>query len=320
MEPVVSCVQIRRDALWWFDDRVVDLDPSQTQWDRNEPFVVALTQLLYTYFYCASRPVLRREIDSLARNSPTQPLTPDLAAANPGKGRRERDWECVQIPSNSQTFIVRKGGLSVSAPAHYVRSTNLGAVSVGKHVIVDAPSGSMNRSAGYYVAHSDADFDYSQSLSRIYINIRPDAAAALLRDVCCELNATGQQFDLKIANDAAYYHRSDVAVLYSPRARLVEVWLSVRPILVRYSAQLRSPVPALVRRLLPGVGAADDPSTGSSFGLDRCQAVAIGLARSLGERSSTARLRAISSAMVEQDIDPDAPYLTAHRADSYAAL
>ena len=220
-------------------------------------------------------------------------------------------------------MIVRKGGLSLSAPAHFVRSADRGRVRAGAPVLVNTPSGSMNRAVGYYVAHSDADMDYDQPLTRIYVNVGPGGGAALLRDLCEQLNTAEQPFDFKVANDIALYHRCDVAVLYVPRARAGDIWTVLRPVLGRHSRHLRPPVPALVHRLRPGVGVADDPANGYSFGLDRCRAIATGLVRAAAETAEdpwATRLVAVSSALAEHGINPAFPYLTADRSDPYAAL
>jgi HopA1 effector protein family len=315
---VVDGLSITDVDVRWFGDRWVKRVPAGDG-DDVAALSAIVAGLLYSHVYSVSRPMLRRELEGLVRATVSRSLGPMLAAANPGHGRREAGWECVRVLPDAGVVIVRKRGLQVMAEAVRVRAADLGSVRTGAPLVVDTPSGSMNRSAGYYVAHSDADLDYGAPLARLYVDVSPDGAASVLRQVCTALNRCGLAFDFKVASDAAHFHRCDVAVLYAPRAAVANVWDAVRPVLAANAAMLRPPVPAWTRAIIPGVGAADDPANGTSFGMDRCHAVALGLVRAASAPRDE-RLAAVTAAFVEQGIDPVSPHLTLGADDPYAGL
>lgn len=303
----------------WFGDRWSRRPPPAGD-DAEAALVVIITQLLYSHFYSVSRPMLRRELDGLVSSTVPRGLGPALAVANPGHGRREAGWQCMRVVGPERSVVVRKHGLQLLAPAELVRPANLSRLDPGTPVIVDTPAGSMNRSAGYYVAHSDADLDYQQPMARLYLNVSPDSGPGLLHDLCGSLNAAGRAFDLKMASDAAHFYRADVGVLYIPRPEVASVWDVVRPVLARGAHLLRSVVPALTCRITAGVGAADDPGSGTSFGLDRCRAMAVGLVRTAESLSVANRVAAVTAAFEESGIDPLSPYLSFGRDDPYGGL
>ncbi|MGB8020868.1 MAG: T3SS effector HopA1 family protein [Candidatus Nanopelagicales bacterium] len=319
--PLLAAVRVDGRVARWFGERI-ELVPRGAALGRasDDLPTQALTQLLYTYYYTVSRPVLRQELDSLMRNTAPRSLASQLAAANPGAGRREGGWRCVRVRPEQGRVVVHKGDLAVSAPVQLVRPRAGGSVGPGQSVVVDTPAGSLNRSAGFYVAHSDADLDYLEPLTRMYVNVSPDGAAEWLHDACTRLNGAGLPFDLKVANDAAHFHRCDVAVLYFPRRLVPAFWQILAPLLADRVDQLRSTVPGLVLRVRPGVGVADDPANGRSFGLDRCRAIAAGLLHAASDGPIADPLTAVSAALADGGIDPTRPHLHSGREDVYAQL
>lgn len=321
LRPLLAAVRVDGRAAWWFGQRI-ELVPRGTVLDGGSADLTtqALTQILYTYYYTVSRPVLRQELDSLMRNSASRSIAGELAAANPGSGRRERGWRCVRVRPVQGRVVVQKGDLAVSAPAHLVRSLAGGSVGPGESVVVDTPAGSMNRSVGFYVAHSDADLDYVEPLTRMYVNVSPEGAAGWLHDAGTRLNGAGLPFDLKIANDVAHFHRCDVAVLYFPRRLVPSFWQLLAPLLAGRVDHLRPTVPGLVLRVRPGVGVADDPANGRSFGQDRCRAIASGLFRAAADGPTADPIAAIAEALADEGIDPARPHLRVGTEDVYEQL
>ncbi len=94
---------------------------------------------------------------------------------------------------------------------------------------------------------------------------------------------------------------------------LAEVYGEVR-------GDLKRPVPALTKRIAPGVGLAEDPEGGNdSFGMHRCRLLAEGLVRGWerGAESVEDRLAVVIETFEEAGIDPERPYLNPGSVDDY---
>jgi hypothetical protein len=87
------------------------------------------------------------------------------------------------------------------------------------------PKDAIPRSPGFYTALSDAPFAPVPSMPvvRLYWNVAPDSAIALMRAVTRSLNANGVPYLLKVRADPAGFNRCDAAVLYVPVSDAREV-------------------------------------------------------------------------------------------------
>jgi HopA1 effector protein family len=78
------------------------------------------------------------------------------------------------------------------------------------------------------------------------------------------------------------------------------------------AAGLRPETPLFARTLRPGVGIAEDPNTGESFGMHRCRLTAEGVldAWASGVQTVEGRLRAIEARFRAAQLDLDRPHLS----------
>lgn len=317
-EPVadlVDGISVHPDRINWFGEWQPIPGPVGKGTAAQAEKVLA--GILYQRWYSVGRPLLGAEHAAGRWFPADESLVAELEEANTGVGRRTLGWRCLSV--ESQEVIVQKDGLTLTAPGHLVHSAGNAPVEAGATVAVDTPAGSRNRSAGYYIAHSDSSLDYGAPLSRLYMNVQADHAARLLHATCSDLNAARLPFDLKVASNTAHYARSDVAVLYTQRHQLAPVWNVVLRVLESLGDCLRSESPMLTHPLAPGASTADDPANGQSFGTSRCRAIAAGLYRTIG-CDREARLRAIHQEFQDDGIDPDRPYLSAGLPDIYCRM
>jgi hypothetical protein len=79
-------------------------------------------------------------------------------------------------------------------------------------------------------------------------------------------------------------------------------------------------VPLFTRELAPGLGLAEDPSGGLSFGQSRCRLVARGLWNGFtrGRTDREGRLAAVAEAFHEAGVDPAVPYLETGSPELYS--
>jgi hypothetical protein len=136
----------------------------------------------------------------------------------------------------------------------------------------------------------------------------------LLANVSRTLNRFGVPFRFKCLDAAQNYVRLDAAVLYVARRhdRLV------RELLDELAAGLDSrhlgdATPLFARRLRPGVGQAEDPAGGESFGQHRCRIVAEGLWNAYAGQAPTreARLACVVAQFARYGLSLRRPHLNA---------
>ena len=116
---------------------------------------------------------------------------------------------------------------------------------------------------------------------------------------------------MKCAVALAEYDRTDVAVLYLPKCMtrfvfglLPELWSDLRE-------HLGDAVPFFSRSLAPGLGFAEDPGNGESFGQHRCRLVAEAVwTRFLrGEQGTSAGLAEVRRLFRRNGVHPDHVHL-----------
>jgi hypothetical protein len=80
---------------------------------------------------------------------------------------------------------------------------------------------------------------------------------------------------------------------------------------------LRPEVPLFSRELRPGIGIAEEPNTGESFGMHRCRMTAEGVldAWAAGDQTVNGRLHAIQARFRAAGFDLDRPHLGPRSAD-----
>ena len=178
-------------------------------------------------------------------------------------------------------------------------------------------------SPGFYFALGDADEDEAVPGAppdvRVYFHVTADGAAPLLRGVTRALNGAGVPFRMKTLTDPRAYLRADAAVLYLGLRHYRRVERAIAAIHRSLRRHLRRSVPRFTRALAPGLGIAEDPSTGESFGQNRCRLVALGLWRAFGASAGRRRDRdaSVAAVFVEAGLDPLRPHLAAGSSERY---
>jgi hypothetical protein len=125
------------------------------------------------------------------------------------------------------------------------------------------------------------------------------------------LNAAGMPFRLKVVDDPEAFDRCDSAVLTFQRKDRVTALEHVRQLYEDVRSSLQGLVPGLTRRLAPGLGFAEDPGDGVSFGAQRCGLIAEALVeaheRGLGEEAD--RMAVVRAHLARAATTPETPHL-----------
>jgi hypothetical protein len=152
----------------------------------------------------------------------------------------------------------------------------------------------------------------------VYWNASPQGSILLMQELTSALNEERAPFRFKVVNDPRGYNRCDSAVLYLSRADYQRLRGQIALAWSRLESLLRPAVPAFTKALLPGLGLAEDPLEGGSFGMARCNALAEAITRSdEAFLEGEALFRSVVSSFEESGISTSTPYLNPGSRDLY---
>ena len=191
-------------------------------------------------------------------------LTDALSAANAARERWESGWTVTEAMSNGYAMAVKGKLAHLFGPGEWVPPYVLFARE------------SRTEQPGFYVANGEnaAPAGAASRMARIYFNVVADGAVPLMRAMTTLLNRYLVPFRFKSLTWSGAYARADAAVLFFP-ARYYQIIARLLPsILAGVTPHLRAETPLFTKRLRDGVGLAEDPANGESFGMHRSRLVA----------------------------------------------
>lgn len=244
-----------------------------------------------------------------------------LSSANSGSGTWQAGWTARAIEADGRIVAERHGVRFWVPPGEY-RSLG-GGDTIDRPGAVRIPKEYFELASGFYLAHGNADDTRDAGdIVRVYWHLAPTGAARLVSRMTHELNQAGIGFQLKVLSEPLRYHRTDPAVLYLAKADCRLAWMVLRRIHEDIEPWLRSTTSLLVKRMAPGVGLAEDPGDGSSFGEHRGRLLAAILADPEWSAlvSTAERMALMSSRLARDGYDLDRIYLNPGSRDDFPAL
>ncbi|HEX5339007.1 MAG TPA: T3SS effector HopA1 family protein [Gallionella sp.] len=255
--------------------------------------------------------------------SAPQNLIPQLMQANRSQDRWDPGWSIYQLGGDGR-ISVQKGERSRTAvTGEYATNKAPGMPpKVGDLVNLRVYPGSADLQPGFYFSFGNAlsdQFD-EYALLRFYFNIKAEGAAELLRAVSSRFNCFGIPYRYKTLTDVVSYTRADAAVLYVAKRYYHIAAALVSALVEPLDAYLRPQTPMFCKTLRPGIGLAEEPGTGESFGMHRCRLVAEGVidAWMAGSQSVEARMDAVQKRFSACGLALEASYLNAKSVDLFA--
>lgn len=290
---------------------------------ERECVLAGLQALLYQNFYCKGQAMpASPEMDRPAAPADLSPFVQRLSEANSGVGYIEAGWTLQRVEDDE--LVVRRDGLDLRARRDECQLAPDAALGPGLPVSLRFPKEFRQLQPGFYIATGDTASSSAAAppLVRLYWNLSPDGSVCLMRSVSRRLNEASVPFQLKVLTYLGYPRRCDATVLYLSRADYGRVARILEQVHVEVCSHLSPAVPALTKCLAPGVGLAEDPGGGASFGDHRCRLLADALlrAQAAGKRSQRDRSEAVREHFAQQGIDLEkAPYLNPGSDDVYGA-
>ena len=241
----------------------------------EQTLLQSLSFAVYSLGYCQANGLERRDQAVLAQVE--EDFLSKLSGANPSTERWEDSWQVEKVTPSGGIFASRGRLIKYANPGEYVlKGAKAAPPQSGLPVSIYFPKESIALQPGYYYAFGESVLSPSddQFLVRLYFNTNANSAPRLLRLVAESLNKYQIPFRMKFIGDQSLYFRQDSAVLYVKRNFIQVISMLLADFSDVLEPLLDDSTPLFTRRLQKGVGFAEDPGNGSSFGLHRSTIVA----------------------------------------------
>ncbi|AFY32114.1 T3SS effector HopA1 family protein [Calothrix sp. PCC 7507] len=243
-----------------------------------------------------------------------------LHESNCSKGYLSFNWQVVREEIDG-AIAVHRDGLTLHIEREMLQKT----VSVGDLVAIAMPKNLVQN--GFYMAIADAAMPRNyQTLVRVYFNLTPDGAIAVMDTLTTQLNTIPVAFSFKALYNPSDYDRYDSAVLYFDKKDYAAVHPVLESLYTEHQAHFQEQVPLFTKFIAPGLAIAEEPeqkfNDQESFGTHRCQIIANGLldAWQQGNNTPNGRIASILQHFSLQAIELQRPYLNANSEDIYTPL
>ena len=318
IESVANALRVLApDRHHWFGERspklrsdiVARVDPEILR----QHLIAQVQSRLYRHFYQLGIAVPAVQDAAAVAVSERRDFVHSLSAANQGQGTWQDGWSVVE---SSETGVrARRDGITVHVPIERRRDNS------GPTIAVLMPKEFLKQSPGFYLAQSDVSLQPQTSdiLVRLYWHVTASGARSLVESATSRLNAERVPFHLKVLDSPGAYRRNDAAVLYITKRDLRRASPLLDQIYEDVRHQLDPGEPALTKRLAPGLGLAEDPRNGESFGLHRCRLLAKAFVDAAwqGVDDSSRLIQAVVDHFQAERLDVACPYLNPGSSDDY---
>jgi hypothetical protein len=246
------------------------------------------------------------------------PSDPELVArllrANAGQDRWDAGWQVYQVTPTGQILVLKGDRQRSAQPGEYVMEQAPGLPpQPGAVVTLRVVRGSLTVQPGFYHMLGEvlADVWDENFLVRFYFHCTPQHVDMLVAALTQKLNRNRVPYRMKALSEATHYTRTDSAVLYCARRYMPGVAWIIGTLPEEILAQLRPAVPLCTKRFASGIGVAEDPGDGESFGMNRCRMMAQAIVEAWhqGRTESGARLATLEAVFARNGLSIDRPYL-----------
>ncbi|AFZ59466.1 hypothetical protein H6G54_07870 [Anabaena cylindrica FACHB-243] len=252
-----------------------------------------------------------------------------LHQSNAGEGYFDQGWQVAKEESDGTLAVIKHGlTLHIERDCHLSSAEKL--ANVGDVVAIRMPRNLVQN--GFYVAVSSLgsenvnNSDNYAGTVRIYFNLKPEGAIAIMGSLTQKLKEIQLPFTFKVLYNPSDYGRHDSGVLYFEKSEYEQVRQILQTVYTENQSYFQEKIPLFTKQLAPGLGLAEEPdqkfTVQESFGMNRCQIVVNGLleARQKGDETPENRLKLAIAQFSLLGIDWQRPYLNSKSADIYAPL
>jgi hypothetical protein len=331
---IIEAVDIESPLAFLFAGRRIQTgDPYWPASPGPASLVAILQQQIYAQCYIKRFDPSK---NAAMESNPMRPETDISAAlqfANASQDRWDSNWQIARVLPGGQLWVWKNDRCRWPVAGEFMTHEGPGIPPrPGSMVSLLAPRGSATMQPGFYFAFGQTLLDAQDDLTdilRFYLNVRDVAAPTLVANVTATLNEFQIPFRFKCLNNRALFPRRDAAVLFVHKRFFRIVAALLIEIGRRLGDHLGEDVPLFSKRLAPGIGLAEDPS---SAPLDRGNATPTPVPESFGSHRSRLLAEAIFAGFTagagkslqfvldqlsRRGISVEKPYLNAGSPDVY---
>ena len=241
-------------------------------------------------------------------------LTQLLSSANRSRDRWESGWRIERVEQTG-SIVAERGGLRRTAsPGNYsLTFTEDLPPQPGMAATLYFARESLTLQAGVYYAFGEVIPKQDDEVRplRIYFSAPEEVLPELYSILTGQLNRSEIPFTLKTLLAQFERDRCDATVLYISRCIWSGVEALIKVLPGSLLTRLRPRTPFFTFRLAPGIGMAESPFGGESFGMHRCRLLAESIleARRAGHEDATSRLQVLTDKFRAAGIDLAQPHL-----------
>src|SRR5712692_8560976 len=231
-----------------------------------------LQQELYGNWFCKPHEASTSP-NELERDVPE--FLTSLSMANTSRERWLSGWRVEQVLGGGQILATSPTGARRLWPGEFVGESGPGVPAhVGMGVRIFVPRESRTLQTGVYFGFGETLEEPSLGdLVRLYWNVQPTGAERFLALATKALNRIGIPYRVKCMASPTMYVRCDPVVLFVRQRHFAIAACLLNPVYRQLATEghVRPATPACTLLLEPGLGLAEDPLTGESFGTHRCR-------------------------------------------------
>jgi hypothetical protein len=140
-----------------------------------------------------------------------------------------------------------------------------------------------------------------------------------MREVTSASNRARLPFRLKMVDHPARFTRCDSIIFYIDKSNYVSAREIFEKSYPKFRSYLKNGTPVFTKPISFGLGIAEDPPSGISFGLHKCKILAEGIVRAYEQHKTklNERLEVVVHCFVENKINLERPYLNPGSDDNY---
>ena len=276
----------------------------------------ALAAELYHAWYSGSVALSSRPSDAEADDA--RALGPSmldhLRGAHDDTARYGDGWLVRAVGARGAARLERAGERLHLLPPDYVHLARPGLPArVGDVVQVTERRDQFDAETGWWFTTCRGGATLDEPLLRLYWNCSAGVAPRLVATITRAAGAAGLRYSLKCPGRVDGFGRLDACVLYVGLREWEVARRALRPVHDGLRMCLRDGSPRLSLALGRGLGLAEDPLDGRSFGQSRSEAVAAGVLAALarGVTSEASVLALLVEHLAASGIDPAYPHLRA---------
>lgn len=197
-----------------------------------------------------------------------------LRQSNPSYGYLDPDWQVV-AETDAGELVVLKEGLHLHINPHQHLPRDLNQVKIGSFVPICLPPDLVGQDT--YDLVGNFGIPARSHSVQIYFNFTPSAALAIATQLANELNKLSIPFQFAILHNPTSFYRYDAGTLCLSQQDYAAIQSMLMEIYHQHQAEFSADIPLFTKLLAPGLGIAEVPTGAATFGMQRCELLAIGL-------------------------------------------